>query len=383
VDIACGAEGKAAFLTPWSIHASPDIESAQKRTEGGHRLKLLIVSASTGMGHMAAARGVEKAAQARGHSAVTVDVMDRVTPLYRTWFRGGYERLVRRNPKMWGHLYRTSDLPRFNYRFQTGLDYLFCGVIAKMVQSERPDWVVCTHSIAQPRIPRAGRPMAIVVTDLYPHRMWLRGSPDLFCLPSEWSAEMLRQRVPGAKYVVTGIPISPEFQPGVVAPGRVLLTAGGIGGGPVLEAAQALVSSGVRDLQIVTGWNTQLRAQLEGKHLSGVTVHGFLQQDEMARLLQSAALLVAKPGGLTTMEALSVGTPFLVYQPFLIPGQEEQNAEFLVEAGAGVRARSTEELGREASALLRSPVRLEEMRARALEHGKPDAAENVVRALEG
>jgi processive 1,2-diacylglycerol beta-glucosyltransferase len=225
--------------------------------------------------------------------------------------------------------------------------------------------------------------MATVVTDLYPHRMWLRGRPDLFCVPSDWSKEILLGRRPKAEAVVTGIPISSEFRPSVAhGPRRVLVTSGGISGGPVLEVVRALARLPL-DLHVVTGWNESLRHSLEeDPALAGVTVLGHLDQAQMAEAMGGAALIVGKPGGLTTMESLAVGTPFVVFKPFMIPGQEERNAQFLSESGAGIGVGDVQQLCAQVATLLDAPDRLASMRAAAAANGRPDAAANVVRTLE-
>ncbi|MGV8042566.1 MAG: glycosyltransferase [Thermoanaerobaculaceae bacterium] len=75
--------------------------------------------------------------------------------------------------------------------------------------------------------------------------------------------------------------------------------------------------------------------------------------DNMAELLAAADLVVAKSGGLTTAECLAVGVPMVVRDP--IPGQEERNADYLLEQGAGVKAHSLPVLRFKLSALLRDP----------------------------
>lgn len=347
-------------------------------------MKLFLVSASTGMGHIAASRAVELAAKERGHQVISIDAMDHVAPAFRSWFRGGYEKLVRDRPGLWGHLYKSADRPLFNYWFQTALDQAFSGPIAELIERESPDWVVCTHSVSQPRIAKLNTPMAVVVTDLYPHRMWLRGSPDLFCVATEWSKKILLDRVPGVNVSVTGIPISPEFHSiPDIRPRQVLITTGGISGGPVAEVAHALSELDVAELHIVTGWNNELQTRLkQDRALQNVTVYGHLNHEQMAHVMQTSALIVSKPGGLTTSEALATGTPFVVYRPFMIPGQEERNASFLVESGAGVEARDLEALKKAVYELLLAPERLSKMREIALQHGKPNAAADVVAAIE-
>ena len=52
--------------------------------------------------------------------------------------------------------------------------------------------------------------------------------------------------------------------------------------------------------------------------------------------MAAADLAITKPGGLTTSECLAMGLPMIVISP--IPGQEERNADFLLEDGAALKA---------------------------------------------
>ncbi len=53
--------------------------------------------------------------------------------------------------------------------------------------------------------------------------------------------------------------------------------------------------------------------------------------DRMHELMRMSDLFIGKPGGLTTSEALACGLPMAVFSP--IPGQEERNADHLLEEG--------------------------------------------------
>lgn len=369
-------------------------------------MKVLLLSASTGNGHMSAARAIEAEFAVRGHDAKTVDVLDHTGKGFRGWYRGGYEVLVRRSPKMWGHLYKSSDRPLFNYGFQTLLDTVFVERMHKFLTAEEPDWVLCTHSLPQPALARwrKRRPftMGIVVTDLYPQRMWLRGRPDWFFVPGEWSQQILFERYGRARdrTTVSGIPVDRLFaerQGRDLARGAmnldtgrqtVLVTSGGIGGGPIADVVAEL--SGLPapiQFVVVCGRNqeAQAAATVQAKKAKGparVQVFGHVSTPEMAALMHASDLIVAKPGGITTFEALAAGLPFVVFDPFLIPGQEEKNAEFLVEQGIGLRAGGAVELAVMVQGLLESSERLASMSSHALRNAKPHAAATIVEAVE-
>ncbi len=70
----------------------------------------------------------------------------------------------------------------------------------------------------------------------------------------------------------------------------------------------------------------------ENNAQSRVRVLGFT--DKVPELMYIASLVVTKPGGLTTTESLASRLPMVIINP--IPGQEEENAEFLVSNEVGI-----------------------------------------------
>src|SRR5213078_3612034 len=88
---------------------------------------------------------------------------------------------------------------------------------------------------------------------------------------------------------------------------------------------------------------------------SVVKFYGFV--DNMHDLMGIADLTVTKPGGLTTSECLARGVPMVLVSP--IPGQEERNAEMLLENGCAVVARTPNALAYKLDMLLNDPNRLQ------------------------
>jgi processive 1,2-diacylglycerol beta-glucosyltransferase len=310
--------------------------------------------------------------------------------LFQTWFQGGYEKLVKVNPPLWGMLYRSSDKPYFNYWFQTYLDWTFCASLEELILNFEPTWVVCTHSLPQPRLRLARRKIGfkigVVVTDLHPHRMWLRGYPDQYFVPVELTKERLLRRVPWSqgKIEVTGMPIHPAFcttppRESAYEPPTVLLTAGGIGGGPMVEIAQELLKSGSK-FSVVTGRNEDLRQKLDNAFAGNdqVKVLGQLTQEEMAATMRASDIVISKPGGLTTFESLACGCAFVVLKELLIPGQEEENARYLKRLGSGFTVDQVEELPQAIKSLVSDPPRLEQMRKLARANASPEAAQKII-----
>jgi processive 1,2-diacylglycerol beta-glucosyltransferase len=93
---------------------------------------------------------------------------------------------------------------------------------------------------------------------------------------------------------------------------------------------------------------------------------------EMDRYMAAADLLVGKAGGLTSSEAMSRGLPMALIEP--IPGQEERNADHLLEAGAAVRCNNLPAAAWKIAALLDDEPRMQRMREAARRMGRPHAA---------
>jgi processive 1,2-diacylglycerol beta-glucosyltransferase len=145
---------------------------------------------------------------------------------------------------------------------------------------------------------------------------------------------------------------------------------------------QAVLACGPVQVLAVAGRNDRQRRSLEKLAAppgSALQAFGFVEQ--IAELMAVADVAVAKPGGLTTSECLAMGLPMLIHDP--IPGQEERNADHVLEAGAGLKAHGLESLRFKLGGLLRDAPRLARMREAARAAGRPGAATTVVRALLG
>ena len=137
---------------------------------------------------------------------------------------------------------------------------------------------------------------------------------------------------------------------------------------------------------MICGRSEELKRQLDAlaaahpsAHPVTLTVVGYTTA--MDEYMGAADLLVGKPGGLTTSEALAKGLPMVIVNP--IPGQEERNTDHLLEEGAAVRCNNPPVLAWKIGRLLEDPERLAEMRAAAQPVARPQAARDVVRTLCG
>jgi processive 1,2-diacylglycerol beta-glucosyltransferase len=94
----------------------------------------------------------------------------------------------------------------------------------------------------------------------------------------------------------------------------------------------------------------------------------------MHELMAVADLIITKPGGLTSSEALAMGKPLLILNP--IPGQESANSDFLLERGAAAKVNRVEDLPYRIGRLL-GTKKLAQMGRAARALGRPEAAREI------
>jgi processive 1,2-diacylglycerol beta-glucosyltransferase len=363
-------------------------------------MRVLIATVTAGGGHLAAAAALEEAWQALrpGDVVDQVDLSKFFSPLHRKIMSDGYVQLVNHAPELWGMVFAKTDKPkaaralnRVRKIFPSNSRHRF----GRYVRQTRPDVVLCTHyfpleTLNHLRHKRGGpRPLAVsVITDFEAHALWMDSCVDLYCVAAEETKARLVARGAVAEDVmVTGIPISARFSvklnPKAVRKSLglrddlpvLLVPSGGFGMGPVAEILAELdkVEHPFQTV-VVTGRNADLRRELAAQDRKHPTqVLGFATN--MHELMAVADLLITKPGGLTSSEALALGKPMVILNP--IPGQEAANSDFLLEHGAAAKVNRVEDLPYRIEQLLGSP-KLTEMGRAAKGLGRPGAARDIV-----
>jgi processive 1,2-diacylglycerol beta-glucosyltransferase len=369
------------------------------------RKKVLILSVSAGAGHVRAAQAIEAAAKAAQPSldATHIDVLSLVPKEFKKLYGEQYIKLVERLPQLWSYLYAKSDRPSRDSlvgKLKRAAEKLNTRKLHAEIERLNPDAILATHFLPAELLSRQkakGRklpPLWVQVTDFDVHALWVHPHVDRYCVANEEVAFRLADRgVPREKISITGIPVMPQFSAPLdratcarelgVEPGKftVLMMAGGAGVGGLDELAERLLRvPEAAQLVALAGRNAQLLARLQTlaeKHPGRLFALGFTTTVE--RVMTAADLVVTKPGGLSASECLAKQRPMLLVSP--IPGQEERNADYLLEAGAAIKAVDGATLMFKVGRLLADPSRLAAMSAAAARIGRPHAAAEVVALL--
>jgi processive 1,2-diacylglycerol beta-glucosyltransferase len=370
--------------------------------------KVLLLSASAGAGHMRAAEALEKAFKQRedGESREVhhLDILNYTNKVFRHFYSKAYIDLVNKMPEVPGWMYDKLDKPWKNERRRLALDKLNTRPLVKLLRDYQPDLIVCTHFLPAEIVSwlkakeRLASRQVIIVTDFDVHAMWLvHHYEHYFVVIDEARVYLERLGIPAPKITVSGIPIDPVFAKKKdkremrakhgLAPDRttILLSAGGFGVGSVDALISSLLPLQHRaQVVAICGRNEGLKKRLSRqaariKSDATVLLKPFGYTQEMDELMAASDLVVGKPGGLTTSEALAKGLVFVIVNP--IPGQEERNSDHLLESAVAIRCNNLPTLSYKLDRLLADPVRFASMQANARKMGRPNAAKEIVDQL--
>ena len=370
--------------------------------------KVLLLSASAGAGHVRAAEAIEKAFKesAGGESKEVhhLDILNYTNKVFRHLYSKAYIDLVNKLPEVPGWVYDKLDKPWKNERRRLALDKLNTRPLVKLLRGYQPDLIVCTHFLPAEIVSwlkakeRLASRQVIIVTDFDVHAMWLvHHYEHYFVAIDEARAYLEALGIPPPKITVSGIPIDPIFAKRKdkqemrakhgLAPDRttILLSAGGFGVGSV-DALIASLLPLQHPAQIVAicGRNEELKKRLQklgarAKPDATVLLKPFGYTKEMDELMTASDLVLGKPGGLTTSEALAKGLVFVIVNP--IPGQEERNSDHLLEGGVAIRCNNLPVLSYKLDKLLADPKRFAAMQESAKRMGRPNAANEIINRI--
>ena len=327
-----------------------------------------------------------------------IDILKHSGRLMRRIYTKTYIDFANAAPELLGWVYRRTDRPWRYIRRRTAFDRLNLGRMIKVIRRYEPDLVVCTHFTAGEVVSwlkarkKLACPQAVAVTDFDVHAIWMVPTCEKYFVGREETREyMVTQGIRREKVSVTGIPIDPTYasrkEPAAMRRKHglsggspvVLVSAGGFGVGNVEPVVQSLLRMKRRaQVVMICGRNEALRRRLAPlARRSGAVrlkVLGFTTQ--FSELMAAAAIMVGKPGGLTSSEAMASGLPMAIVNP--IPGQEERNADYLLEEGAAIRVNNVPAIGWKLERLLRDQARLRRMRRAARRLGRPRAGLEVI-----
>ena len=323
--------------------------------------KILILTASFGDGHNAAARNLRDGIELITDDA-KVEVLDLFESTYgtlNTLLKQAYQGLVRYAPTVWSGVFAVLDNPVL-FRRQVDTMGKLRDSLAAVLRDSEPDVVVSCYpvyahliqDIFREHAERPFRFITVVTDSISVCSAWYRAPSDLFVVANEATAEVLAEGgIPRPRLKALGFPVSPVFAQERPAPltaprhgdRRKVLYVINTGKAKTGKSLVRLLKVPDLELTITVGRDATLKAKLAERFRDcgrRVSVYGWTNQ--MPRLLMSHHLVIAKAGGAIVQEAIAARCPMIVNQ--VIPGQEEGNARLIRKLGVGAIAEGSKEV---------------------------------------
>ncbi len=368
-------------------------------------MKILVLTLSFGSGHVRAAQAVadELSLQAPGSQVFVMDALAECRPFFRAFYEWPYWLMLRYAPGLWDR-FSTARVNRKHegtapaWAFQIG-----CPKVFETIRRFNPEVIVaaevaaCEMAVIARRIGLTQTPILNVITDYEAEAIWVKPEVDAFAVPDEnVRAELIAWGAPASRISLCGIPVNRAFDT-APDPSRtiqnfqgvnddapiVLLMGGGMGPTRMDEVVRRLAEHKV-PMHIVAVAGKDKRAHRKLKSLfveRPVSLTVLNWTDNIAALMQAAAILVTKPGGVTIAESAVCSLPTVFFNP--IPGAEFVNAKRVVDAGAGVLTQGASDTATTIVSILANEEKRQAMALAARGMARPAARKEIAQlALE-
>jgi processive 1,2-diacylglycerol beta-glucosyltransferase len=362
-------------------------------------MKILLLTAATGGGHLRASNAVERYIRDNtGHDVKSVDTLKAVGRFLDKTVCDSYLFMAKKVPALFGRLYKQTNKQNLFSDLVPKLSGMFSNLLLPAIEAYHPDVIITTHPFATEMVSdlkedgSVTAPLICILTDYGVHRAWIADYVDAYVVASDdMVPELMTFGVPKEKIYPFGIPVHDvffdredrsmilrdlNFDPELPT---LLFMAGSFGVSNIIKLYRDLTETNVKmQIIVITGRNRKLYEAFEKELASGARLPTRLIYftDEVEKYMHASDLLVTKPGGLTVSEALACNLPLAVFDA--IPGQEEDNANFLKTHDMGVRLHKGDDFAEQISSLLMEKQKLQAMRENCEEFDKSQSIPNLL-----
>ena len=371
--------------------------------------KILIFYASYGGGHLSAANSIKDYLN-RNYENIAVELIDCMKYINKPIEKittTAYNEMAKKAPWAWGKIYSDSQKGPLAH-ITTRSNQVFAIKLLRLLREKKPDLIISTHPFGSQMcsyLKRKGKitsKIATILTDFAPHDQWLVGSDytDYFFVAHNKMKEyLISKNIPENKIFATGIPISNKFLETFNTSKilsslslkenlkTVLFFAGGkfgLGKSRTLEIFNTLVND-FNNIQVIaiSGKNKKMYEEFNqivkiANKTNFIKIFEFV--NNVPELMAVSDVVITKPGGLTTTESLVSGLPMIIINP--IPGQEEENAQFLEHSNVGIWLKKQMNITKTISNFLSDNKKLKQMKENTKKISNRNSTKDICTILE-
>lgn len=297
-------------------------------------MKVLILTGKFGMGHYKAAQAVkEELSKSANNDIEIIDWLEYLAPQCSKYIYAGYSSLIGHSTLLYNRHYIKSENQPVNQKPpQPVTSYM---KMNRLIREKCPDLIIsvlalCSQAVSYYKnLSGCNIPLITCITDITGHSEWINCHTDAYAVASEEVRRFLILKgVSENQIFITGIPVREKFK--TVTPvndniPKLLLMGGGLGLLPKnLDFYKLLNESVPAEITLIAGKNERLRQKLQNR-FDNIRVLGYT--DDIETYFHESDVIITKPGGITTFEAIYSETPIIALNPKL--HQEKYNADFI------------------------------------------------------
>lgn len=351
---------------------------------------ILLMYISENSGHHSATISIEQAlrSQNSGVHVLNVNGFRYVSPIMEKVVNALYMKAIHRLPQLWDFLYDNPAIEIKLKKIKERVNQKKRDTIKRLIESNNCKVVICSQAfpcgIVAEYKKRYFSDLVLIaaMTDFIPHLYWVYDEVDFYVVPSERAKEILvKKGVKEDKIKIFGIPIDQKFSKTLdrvvtakelnieIEKAVVLIMGGSRGFGPIKSLVTLLDKSDIEaNFIVVSGANARLFKWLKKREFSK-QVYCYPKIDYVDKLMSISDIIVTKPGGITTAESIAKRLPMIIVNP--IPGQEENNTDFLLREGIAVKAQKVEDVVSQLNTLLHDKAKMQSIKERMSALARP------------
>ena len=354
-----------------------------------HKMKVLVLSCSTGGGHNACGHYIENEFKENNIECDFVDYFNILGPKAKEYSEKIYLDTTKGNGKVFkvayklGEAYSKTRITSPVY----GFNKLMKNKVYSFIKENNYDLVITPHlfpAMAITALKEEGKDIKLinVATDYHAIPFLEETKPDYFVIPHiSLQEEFLKKGFKQEILLPYGICVSSLFckvKNNLSLPqdkNIILITSGSMGFGKMEDIVKAILNN-IPNTYVVAlcGSNKKLYLELKEINSENLLVKGFVTN--INEYISASTIVLTKPGGLTSTEVGVIRKPMIHLMP--IPGVENYNANFFEKNGLSLISNNIEEVISNTEKLLKDEKLQKEMIKNQAEFINRNSANDLV-----
>lgn len=359
--------------------------------------KALILTTSTGQGHNQAADSITASFKNFGYETVKYDFLYKGSKFLSDLIVRGYEISASRFPYIYGFFYKLTDT-KFTNMLLKIIFFFTKKKLFKLINDTKPDIIVATHALSISIVTSFKKqglniPYILIVTDFKAHCTYISNSVDAYITGSDYTRQsLINKGINSDKIYPIGIPINKIFynKNNTVKNlnddyFNLLLMSGSLGLNTIsLVLKELLKNTHKLRITVVCGKNKKLEKSLNDycskNSFNNKKLHILGFTKDIPTLMDYCDVIISKPGGLTVTESIVKNIPLII--PFVIPGQETENKDFLVQSGYSIYVEDLSKINNTVDYLINNPYKLHDLKNKLKSQASKYSLDEIVNVAE-